>query len=152
VTLVLIVFFVPKFKNCLRPWNVRERCRTRPSFFCGSVIFWDAFGILVAMAAAGGIALLRRWARITERRQQRLDSIKTKVPVFGPISQQCGFTILPNSGDSVEKRRAHVKGMEISSDSSGNVVLGQAIRKSAENISAGESLSTPLTKCGSDTW
>lgn len=41
-----------------------------------------------------------------------------------------------------------LKALEISSDSSGNVVLGQAIRNSAENISAGESLSTPLARCG----
>ena len=41
-----------------------------------------------------------------------------------------------------------LKALEISSDSSGNVVLGQAIRQSAENISSGETLSSPLSKCG----
>ena len=41
-----------------------------------------------------------------------------------------------------------LKALEISSDSAGNVVLGQAIRRSAENISSGETLSSPLSKCG----
>jgi general secretion pathway protein F/type IV pilus assembly protein PilC len=100
------------------------------------------------MALAGLIALLRRWAASPKGRQ-KIDSIKTKVPVFGPIvlnsavSRFCRIlgTLLRNGVPML-------KALEISSDSSGNVVLGQAIRKSAENISAGESLSTPLTKCG----
>ena len=41
-----------------------------------------------------------------------------------------------------------LRALEISSDSSGNVVLGEAIRKSAENVSSGESLSVPLSRCG----
>ena len=38
--------------------------------------------------------------------------------------------------------------MEISSDSAGNRVLSEAIRKSAENISSGETLAKPLAECG----
>jgi general secretion pathway protein F len=115
------------------------------------VIFLDASEFWWQWQRLVELLYLRRWARITER-SKRLDSIKTKVPVFGPIilnsavSRFCRIlgTLLRNGVPML-------KAMEISSDSSGNVVLGQAIRKSAENISAGESLSTPLTKCGSDT-
>jgi general secretion pathway protein F/type IV pilus assembly protein PilC len=41
-----------------------------------------------------------------------------------------------------------LKALEISSDSAGNRVLAGAIRESAENISAGETLSRPLAACG----
>ena len=41
-----------------------------------------------------------------------------------------------------------LKALEISSDSAGNVVLGTAIRDSAENISSGATLSEPLSACG----
>ncbi len=148
VTLVLIIFFVPKFSELFAQL---ERQGTLP--IPTIILLWlsdflGRFGILVAMAAAAGIALLRRWAGSPNGRE-RLDRVKTKVPVFGPIilnsavSRFCRIlgTLLRNGVPML-------KAMEISSDSSGNVVLGQAIRKSAENISAGESLSTPLTKCG----
>lgn len=148
VTLVLIIFFVPKFSELFAQLE-RQGTLPMPTI----ILLWlsnflGRFGIFVAMAAAGGIALLRRWSRSSNGRQ-RLDRVKTKVPVFGPIilnsavSRFCRIlgTLLRNGVPML-------KAMEISSDSSGNVVLGQAIRKSAENISAGESLSTPLAKCG----
>ena len=41
-----------------------------------------------------------------------------------------------------------LKSLEISSDSTGNRVLAQAIRQSAENVSSGETLAKPLAECG----
>lgn len=148
VTLVLIVFFVPKFKELFASLERQGTLPTPTIILLWLSNFLGRFGIFVAMAAAGLIALIRRWAASPNGRQ-KIDSIKTKVPVFGPIvlnsavSRFCRIlgTLLRNGVPML-------KALEISSDSSGNVVLGQAIRKSAENISAGESLSSPLTKCG----
>jgi general secretion pathway protein F/type IV pilus assembly protein PilC len=148
VTLVLIVFFVPKFKELFASLERQGTLPTPTIILLWLSNFLGRFGIFVAMALAGLIALLRRWAASPNGRQ-KIDSIKTKVPVFGPIvlnsavSRFCRIlgTLLRNGVPML-------KALEISSDSSGNVVLGLAIRKSAENISAGESLSTPLTKCG----
>jgi len=78
-----------------------------------------------------------------------VDGTKTKLPVFGPIflngatSRFCRIlgTLLRNGVPML-------KALEISSDSAGNVVLGEAIRNSAENISSGETLSGPLSRCG----
>jgi len=148
VTLVLIVFFVPKFKELFASLERQGTLPTPTVILLWLSNFLGRFGIFVAMAVAGLIALARRWAASPNGRQ-KLDSIKTKVPVFGPIvlnsavSRFCRIlgTLLRNGVPML-------KALEISSDSAGNVVLGQAIRKSAENISAGESLSSPLTKCG----
>ena len=41
-----------------------------------------------------------------------------------------------------------IKSLEISSGSTGNRVLSQAIRQSAENVSSGETLAKPLAECG----
>jgi len=41
-----------------------------------------------------------------------------------------------------------LKALDISSTSTGNVVLSEAIKKSAENVSAGEALSKPLADSG----
>ncbi len=41
-----------------------------------------------------------------------------------------------------------LKSLEISSDSTGNRVLAAAIRRSAENVSSGETLAKPLAECG----
>lgn len=148
VTLILIVFFVPKFSEL---FATLERQGTLPG--ATVVLLWlsdflGRYGLVVGLALAGAFAWLRRWSASPSGRQ-KLDRIRTRVPVFGPImlnsavSRFCRIlgTLLRNG---VPMLRA----LEISSDSSGNVVLGQAIRQSAENISAGESLSAPLSKCG----
>jgi len=148
VTLVLIIFFVPKFADLFASLE-RQGTLPMPTV----ILLWlsdflGRYGILVAIAFGGLIMLLRRWAA-SPRGREKIDGVKTKVPVFGPIvlnsavSRFCRIlgTLLRNGVPML-------KALEISSDSSGNVVLGQAIRKSAENISAGESLSSPLTKCG----
>ena len=148
VTLVLIVFFVPKFSELFASLERQGTLPTPTIILLWLSDFLGRFGILVGMAAVGLLALMRRWAASSEGRL-KIDSLKTRVPVFGPIvlnsavSRFCRIlgTLLRNGVPML-------KALEISSDSSGNVVLGQAIRKSAENISAGESLSTPLTKCG----
>ena len=41
-----------------------------------------------------------------------------------------------------------LRALEISQDSTGNMVFAQAVRSSAENISSGDSLSRPLQECG----
>ena len=148
VTVVLIVFFVPKFSELFAQL---ERQGTLP----GATIallwlsdFLGRYGILVVLAAVAAGAGVRRWVGTSSGREH-VDGWKTRLPVFGPIflngatSRFCRIlgTLLKNGVPML-------KALDISSDSSGNVVLGKAIRASAENISSGETLSAPLSKCG----
>lgn len=148
VTLVLIIFFVPKFSEL---FATLERQGTLPG--ATVVLLWlsaflGRYGLLIAAALAGLIYGAKRWTESPVGREF-IDRWKTRVPVFGPIalnsavSRFCRIlaTLLRNGVPML-------KALEISSDSSGNVVLGQAIRRSAENISSGETLSSPLSKCG----
>ncbi|MEZ6061823.1 MAG: type II secretion system F family protein [Planctomycetaceae bacterium] len=148
VTLVLIVFFVPKFSELFAQL---ERQGTLPGATVALLWlsnFLGRYGILVAVAIAGLLFGMKKWMASPSGRE-RVDGVKTRLPVFGPIllngatSRFCRIlgTLLRNGVPML-------KALEISSDSSGNVVLGKAIRDSAENISAGESLSAPLQKCG----
>lgn len=148
VTIVLIVFFVPKFADLFRQL---EQAGTLPGATVALLWlsnFLGRYGILVAVAFAGLIFGFRKWAA-TPGGRLVLDEWRTRLPIFGPIflngatSRFCRIlgTLLRNGVPML-------KALEISSDSSGNVVLGNAIRQSAENISSGESLSEPLSGCG----
>ncbi|MCA9064700.1 MAG: type II secretion system F family protein [Planctomycetaceae bacterium] len=148
VTIVLIVFFVPKFGDLFAQL---EREGTLPG--ATVLLLWlsdflGRYGILVALALLGIVVAIRKWAE-TPGGREKIDRARTRIPVFGPIflngatSRFCRIlgTLLRNGVPML-------KALEISSDSSGNVVLGKAIRDSAENISAGATLSEPLSKCG----
>ncbi|MCR4412588.1 MAG: type II secretion system F family protein [Thermoguttaceae bacterium] len=149
VTVVLIVFFVPKFAALFArleqqggglPWATVALLSLSG--------FLARYGLYVAGALAG-VGVWLKGAIKTERGRRIADAWKLKIPVAGNIflnsavSRFCRVlgTLLRNG---VPLLRA----MEISSESAGNKLLARAIRASAENISSGETLAKPLAQCG----
>lgn len=148
VTIVLIVFFVPKFAELFAQLE-QEGTLPTPTI----VLLWlsetlGTWGILIAGAFAGVVYGILRWAR-SESGRIVVDRTRIKLPIFGPIflngavSRFCRIlgTLLRNGVPLL-------KALHVSSDSSGNVILSNAIRESSENVSSGETLSAPLAACG----
>lgn len=148
VTLVLIVFFVPKFADLFD--QLREQ-GTLPG--ATVVLLWlsdflGRFGLLIGAALAGCMYAARQ-SLSTPKGRLFSDKWKLKIPLAGSIllnnavSRFCRVlgTLLRNGVPLL-------KALEISSESAGNVVLATAIRNSAENVSAGETLAAPLANCG----
>lgn len=148
VTVVLVVFFVPKFAE------LYEQLEQQGGLPAATVaLLWlsdtlGSYGLFVLAAVAGLVSWLGK-ASQTPKGRLFVDQWKLKLPVLGGIflgsavSRFCRVlgTLLRNG---VPLLRA----LEISRDSSGNVVLAEAIRESAENVSSGETLSKPLSSCG----
>jgi general secretion pathway protein F/type IV pilus assembly protein PilC len=149
VVVVLIVFFVPKFAELFA--RLERQGNGLP--MATIILLWlskflGRYGLFLGAAVVGLVVWLRRLAR-SERGRAFADRWKLKIPIAGRIfldsavSRFCRVlgTLLHNG---VPLLRA----MEISSDSAGNRVLSEAVRKSAENISSGETLAKPLAECG----
>lgn len=148
VTVILLVFFVPMFAELFDSLERQGTLPTPTIILLWLSDFLGRFGLFVGAAAAGMVVLVRRWAASPKGRET-IDGIRTRIPVFGPIALNSAVSRFCRIlGTLLRNGVPMLKALEISSDSSGNVVLGQAIRKSAENISAGESLSSPLARCG----
>lgn len=148
VTVVLVVFFVPKFAELFAQL---ERQGGLPTATVALLWISDTlgkYGILMAAGSAGLVAFLRTKAR-TPQGRLFVDRLKLRIPVVGSIflgsatSRFCRVlgTLLRNG---VPLLRA----LEISRDSTGNHVLSEAIRESAENVTSGDTLSKPLARCG----
>lgn len=149
VTVILIVFFVPKFEGLFA--RLQRQGGGLPAatvILLGLSDVLGRFGIFIMGLLAAVVLWLRQSFR-TERGRLLMDRWKLKIPIAGKIflgsavSRFCRVlgTLLRNG---VPLLRA----LEISSDSAGNQVLARAIRESAENISAGQTLSRPLAECG----
>jgi general secretion pathway protein F/type IV pilus assembly protein PilC len=106
------------------------------------------YGLLVVGAVAAVGYALRRFFR-SEHGRVLMDRAKLRIPLVGKVflgyavSRFCRVlgTLLRNG---VPLLRA----LDISSNSAGNAVLSGAIRRSAENISSGDTLAQPLAECG----
>ena len=149
VTIVLIVFFVPKFSELFeRLENDGGGLPMATVMLLAVSDFLGRFG-LVAAAVLAGLAYWTVGAAKTERGRLFVDRWKLKLPVVGKIllgsavSRFCRVL-----GTLLENGVPLIKSLQISSGSTGNVILARTIRESAENISAGETLSKPLAASG----
>jgi general secretion pathway protein F/type IV pilus assembly protein PilC len=149
ITIVLVVVFVPKFAELFARLEQDGGGLPLPTvILLGLSDFLGRYGLVVAAMLAGLAFWLRRLAQ-RERGRLWIDRWKLKIPLAGPIfhgyavSRFCRIlgTLLKNGVPLL-------RSLEISSESAGNRVLAQAIRDSAENVSAGETLSEPLAACG----
>ncbi|MEZ6120837.1 MAG: type II secretion system F family protein [Pirellulaceae bacterium] len=149
VTLLLVVFFVPKFEGL---FDRLERQGTglpvATHVLLGASDFLLKYGVFVIAGVVGAIYGLRKlW--LTDQGKHFADKWLLKLPIVGgvlhdsAVSRFCRVlgTLLTNG---VPILRA----LEISSGSVGNSLLEKAILDSADNISAGETLSAPLAKSG----
>jgi len=149
VTLVLVVFFVPQFAELFAMLEQQGGgLPTATVVLLGISDVLRKYGLLLALGAAGLGYWLRRYAA-SDRGRLLIDRLKLRIPVAGKIflgysvSRFCRIlgTLLGNGVPIL-------KALEISSESTGNRVLAQAILASGETISAGEKLSGPLAECG----
>ena len=148
VTVVLIVFFVPKFAELFESLKKGNGLPGPTVALLAISDFLGAYGLFVAAGMVGLFFWLRKRLQ-TESARFLVDKYKIKLPAVGPIflstalSRFCRVlgTLLTNG---VPLLRA----LEISSDATGNRVLAEAISSSAKNISSGETLSRPLQECG----
>jgi len=148
VTVVLIVFFVPKFAELFAQL---ERQGGLPTATVALLWLSDTlgkYGVLLvgALGVAGYFA--RKKAR-TPQGRLFVDRWKLRLPVAGKIflgtatSRFCRVL-----GTLMRNGVPLLRALEISRDSTGNSVLSEAIKQSAENVTSGDTLSKPLAKCG----
>lgn len=143
---VLIIFFVPKFETLFARLRERGELPVITDWLLSLSAIMQSYGIFLLLGLVGiGFIVQKRLQ--TEEGRAWLDKWRLKIPVASGIylslavSRFCRVlgTLLANGVPIV-------RSLEISADSTGNRVLSGAIREAAENISAGESLATPLAE------
>jgi type II secretory pathway component PulF len=145
---VLVIFFVPRFETLFSRLRERGELPIITDWLLALSAIMQSYGIfvLIGIVIAGLVARSRLQ---TDEGRAWLDKWRLKVPIVSGIylslavSRFCRVlgTLLTNGVPIV-------RSLEISADSTGNRVLSGAIRDAAENISAGESLATPLAASG----
>ncbi len=149
VTLVLLLFFVPKFAELFKRLEQQGGGLPGPTVALLSLTAGlKQYGLFLAAGLGAAVFALRRALR-TERGRLVADRWKLKIPVAGPIFLNAAVSRFCRVlGTLLHNGVALLRALEISGGSAGNKVLAQAIRASAENISSGDTLARPLAQCG----
>jgi general secretion pathway protein F len=95
----------------------------------------------------GGMFVLRSWLS-TEKGRLVADRIRLRIPGAGKIFLSLALSRFTRIlGTLLLNGIPILRALQIAKDSTGNRVLSNAIAQSAENITAGEKLATPLRAC-----
>jgi general secretion pathway protein F/type IV pilus assembly protein PilC len=145
---ILVIFFVPKFEPIFKKLEEKGEL---PSLTVGLMAvshFMQGWGgITLLVGAIVAVVAFRRWAG-TEGGRKIVDAFKLRIPVAGKIYLSFALSRFTRIlGTLLHNGIPILKALTISKDSTGNRVLAEAIDKSAENITAGDALATPLTAC-----
>ncbi|MBA61035.1 MAG: pilus assembly protein PilC [Planctomycetaceae bacterium] len=145
----LIIFFVPKFGDMFD--NLRERGELPAvtdwllAFSEGLRTIWAFIGILIVLF---GLVLINNYFK-TELGRKTRDLIKIRLPLVGKVFLAFAVARFCRVlGTLLQNGVPILKSLEISSLASGNRVISGAIDSATDNITSGESLSTPLAKSG----
>ena len=106
------------------------------------------YSLLLLPAVAGLVVLIRNFLT-TNHGQRLLDRIKLRIPVAGSIFHDTAISRFCRVlGTLLRNGVPILKSLEISSASTGNTLLQDAIEDSAKNLSTGNLLSQPLAASG----
>jgi general secretion pathway protein F/type IV pilus assembly protein PilC len=149
VTIFLVVVVVPMFQGF---FDRLERTGTGlplvTILLVGTSQLMMRYGVFVAGAMIAAVVLLRR-AMATERGQELTDRWKLKIPVAGKIFHDTAVARFCRVlGTLLRNGVPLLTALRISSESTGSRLLQEAIMRSVETISAGDSLSRPLVASG----
>jgi general secretion pathway protein F/type IV pilus assembly protein PilC len=148
IVTVLVIFFVPKFEDLFTRLRARGELPVVTDWLLWLSNSIHHYGLLIALAIAG-IVWLARQQLISDEGRWWLDRWRLRLPQAGTIYRNLAVSRFCRVlGTLLAGGVPIVRSLKISSDSTGNRVLAAAINEAAENITAGESLATPLAASG----
>ena len=149
IVFTVLTVFVPKFEPLFEMSTERGKPLpwTTVSLIEGNKLilrYWH-YG-LIAMGVIG----FWTWSQLTTPWGRKLmDRLKLKLPIIGEILLNSSVASLCRVlGTLLANGVPILKSLEISGQSTGNLILADAVSKAAENVSSGESLSRPLGEAG----
>ncbi|MGC6548587.1 MAG: type II secretion system F family protein [Rubripirellula sp.] len=149
VTIILVSYIVPMFE----PFFERlERSGAGLPSVTVALLFIShgllQYGLLLAAFVAGVVVAVNRFFE-TDRGRRIFDHLRLNLPIVGGVYHSTAVSRFCRVlGTLLRNGVPILKSLSISSESTGNVLLKDAVNQSAENISSGNSLASPLASSG----
>ena len=138
----MLIFIVPVFQKMFSSLGGKLPFPTLVLVYASHAMVW--LGPLMAIFA---IAFAIWWPKNknTERVRKFLDPIKLKLPVFGLLMRKIAVARFSrNFSDMIGAGVPILRALQIVGETSGNWVIEEALKKVAESVRQGHSLSGPL--------
>ena len=148
VVAVLLIFFVPKFGQLFDQLRELGQLPAITDWLLWFSEFLKSYILIILVVATIAIILIRVQLN-TDAGRKFSDRLKIKIPLFGSIFLNLAVGRFCRVLGTLLKNGVPIlRALEISRDASGNKVLSEAVADASENITSGETLSSPLAKSG----
>jgi len=138
----MIIFIVPVFKNMFGDLGGELPIPTQILVTMSENVFW-ALPLALALGAAGYF-----WFRKNKHQdgvRSRVDPIKLKFPVFGPLFQKVAIArVTRNLGTMTRSGVPILQALAIVADTSNNWVIEKALHEVQDSVRTGRSIAGPL--------
>jgi type IV pilus assembly protein PilC len=144
IMMAMLLFIVPQFKNIYAQLGGTLPIPTRILLGVSDAVrhYW----YMVGLGIAGSVFAFRRYKK-TERGRMRIDALKIKVPIFGPLFHKVALSrfastlsVLLRSGVPI------LQSLDIVSETVNNRVISKAISDVQTSVKEGESIARPLAR------
>lgn len=144
--LALFMFVLPKFKEIFVSMNVQMPLATRLLF--GGSTFLKTYWYVLLLLVVGGFVGYRAYAK-TEQGKFQIDKMKLKVPAIGELVQKMAISRFSRTfATLIASGVPMMRSLEIVGETSGNVVIAQAVESARTAIREGQKISAPLAQSG----
>jgi len=138
----MLLFIVPVFAKMFDSLGGELPAPTKALVFLSGAMKWVAPFLVVF-----GIVFIIVWQRVKHRQDVRdvVDPLKLKVPIFGELFRKIAISRLTrNLGTMLGAGVPILQSLDIVAETSGNAVVGKAIRAVQDSVRRGETLARPL--------
>ncbi|HRR31754.1 MAG TPA: type II secretion system F family protein [Candidatus Sumerlaeia bacterium] len=145
VLIFLLVFFIPRFKIIFSGFGAQLPLLTR--IIVGVSDNIAAYGPILAIIAAVGILLIRKWFRSEQGRRQWQMAL-LRLPVVGAIMAKFAMTRFCRMlGTLVASGVPLISALSVARESIGNQTLSDAMTSAIARVRQGSSLAASLSDC-----
>jgi type IV pilus assembly protein PilC len=141
---VMLTFVVPTFAKMFVTLGSKLPAPTQML-----VNLSHAMKFLVPLMIIGGVGGFIVWGKIKHKEEvrRRVDPLKLKIPVFGPLFQKVALSrFARNLGTMIRSGVPILQALDIVADTTGNYVMTVAVRDIQDSVRRGESLTQPLSQ------
>lgn len=140
----MLLFIVPVFASMFTSLGGELPMPTQVLMTLSNITKWLAPATVVALIP---FSIWWRKHRNDVAVRDRVDPLKLKVPVFGPLAQKIAVSrFTRNFGTMIHAGVPILQALDIVAATSGNVVVERAARSVQESVRTGQSLAAPLAQ------
>ncbi len=144
----LMVFFVPRFEPMFQRLTDEGELPAITVVVLGASHVLAHYGIVLVVCLAGLGFLIGQWLRTSSGRLW-FDTVRLRLPGLGHVHRNLAIVRFCRIlGTLLTNGIPILRALRTARESTGNVVLSQAIAKAAENVSSGDTLTEPLRTSG----